>query len=326
MGKVVIVLFTAISSFFICSSQNECIIIDKKELTDFTASPIFLKIADTSGEEYSWKPGYTYLDSIIIFHITYLSDGFKVKGFLVRPKMPGKYPCIIYNRGGNRDFGSLKISHAALLMGKLARNGYILIASQYRGNAGGEGKEEFGGAELNDVLILMDALSEIEHADTSRIGMFGWSRGGMMTYLAMRETRRLKAAVVGGALSDQFALIDDRPVMESGVLAELVPDYSQVKSEALTDRSAILWANKLCETTPLLILHGNSDWRVKADQSYRMAMELDRLRHPHRLIIYEGGDHGLTGHRKSVDLEVLAWFNRFLKNNEALPNMEYHGR
>lgn len=63
---------------------------------------------------------------------------------MAKPKKEGKYPCIIYNRGGNRDFGSLKVATGATLMGMLAAQGYVVIASQYRGNAGGEGAEEFG--------------------------------------------------------------------------------------------------------------------------------------------------------------------------------------
>ena len=326
MDKPLLILLATISFFFICDAQDRPIILDKNPINDISGTPIFSKLTDTLDDDRSWKPEYAYMDSIDLFNITYESDGLKVKGLLVQPKRTGKYPCIIYNRGGNRDFGSLKIYHAAVLMGKLAREGYVLIASQSRGNAGGEGREEFGGAEINDVMILMDALSEIESADTSRIGMYGWSRGGMMTYLAMRKTQRIKAAVVGGAVSDQFATIEDRPVMETAVLAELVPDYYEVKNQALTNRSAVMWANELSKSTPLLILHGNADWRVKADQSFRMAMELDRVRHPYRLIIYEGGDHGLSEHSESVDQEVLSWFNRYLKNGESLPNMEYHGR
>ena len=81
---------------------------------------------------------------------------------IAQPKKDGKYPCIIYNRGGNRDFGALKVDQRSLNLAKLASHGYIVIASQYRGDGGSEGQEEFGGKDVNDVLNLMDVLEEIQ--------------------------------------------------------------------------------------------------------------------------------------------------------------------
>lgn len=66
--------------------------------------------------------------------ITYLSDGLKVIAYLVEPKEEGKYPCIISNRGGNRDFGQWSPLSIALFLGSMASWDYVVIASQYRGN------------------------------------------------------------------------------------------------------------------------------------------------------------------------------------------------
>ncbi len=56
----------------------------------------------------------------------------------IKPKKKGNYPCIIYNRGGNKEFGSLKIADGAITLGEIAKKGYVVIASQYRGNGGSE--------------------------------------------------------------------------------------------------------------------------------------------------------------------------------------------
>ena len=94
---------------------------------------------------------------------------------MARPKKSGHYPCIIYNRGENREFGSLKIAHGATRLGQIAKEGYVVIASQYRGNGGSEAREELGGKDVNDILILTEVLKEIEQADTRKIRMYGWS-------------------------------------------------------------------------------------------------------------------------------------------------------
>jgi dipeptidyl aminopeptidase/acylaminoacyl peptidase len=306
-----------------CKAQDSGIIVESRSIDDLSGYPIYPRLVD---EEGNWKPAYQYLDSIEIYGITYLSDGLRVKGLMVKPKKTGKYPCIIYNRGGNRDFGALTIAHGVITLGQLAKEGYVVIASQYRGNAAGEGTEEFGGSDVNDVVILTEALAEIDAADTARIGMYGWSRGGMMTFIALTKTNKIRAAVVGGAVSNQFSSIVDRPEMETRVLVELVPNYETSKNAELEKRSAIKWVDQFPKNVPILMLHGNSDWRVRPEQSLTLALAFEKERIPYRLIMFEGGDHGITEHREEVNVQVISWFNKYLKRNEPLPNMEYHGR
>jgi len=186
--------------------------------------------------------------TIELSRITYESDGLAVRGYLVVPKAVKdgeKLPCVIYNRGGNREFGALDDLRAALMLGSLAERGYVVVAGQYRGNGGGEGREEFGGADVRDVLNLIPLLEGLEHADASRIGMFGWSRGGMMTYQALARTDRIRAAVIGAGVADSFEWVADRPEMETGVFAELVPDWADKREEALEERSAVRWPEKI---------------------------------------------------------------------------------
>lgn len=306
--------------FFLSSIQAQEKLLLKKELiSDWSKFPIYNRL--TSNET---KPNY--IDSINVYAITYLSDGLKVNGFLVKPKKDGKYPCIIYNRGGNREFGSLKPVTGLFKLGKIAKEGYIIIASQYRGNGGSEGQEEFGGKEVNDILVLTDVLKEIKNADINKIGMYGWSRGGIMTYIALTKTTKIKAAVVGGAVSDLHLTIKNRPIMEEKVIAELIPNYENNKKEELNKRSAIKWVDKFPKNVPILMLHGNSDWRVKPEHSLKLALEFEKHRVPYRLIMFEGGDHGIKEHKNEVNYQIINWFNKYLKNNQSLPNMQYHGK
>lgn len=297
-----------------------------KQPVALSKSPLYGRLTEQVNGQTTYKKPFKYLDSINIFAITYLSDGLKINGLLVEPKKQGSYPAVIYNRGGNRDFGALKSIHGALQLGKVAKEGYVVIASQYRGNGGSEGQEEFGGKDVNDVTILPDVLKEVETADTNRIGMYGWSRGGMMTYIALTKTDKIKAAIVGGAVADNFSSIKDRPRMETGVLAQLVPNYAEQKQEALEKRSAIKWADKFPKNVPILMLHGNADWRVKASQSLELALEFEKYRVPYKLVIFEGGDHGISEHRKKADAQVIEWLDTYVKKNATLPNMKYHGR
>lgn len=266
------------------------------------------------------------LAKVEIKSITYLSDGLKVKGYLAYPKDGKNLPCVIFNRGGNREFGALSDRYAAYSLARIADWGYVVVASQYRGNAGGEGREEFGGADINDVLNLIPLLESLPQADASRIGMYGRSRGGMMMYIALTKTDRIAAAISGAGSTDAFDTIKRRPEMEQYVYSELVPDYTKNKEVALTTRSAVRWPEKLHKKTPILLLHGSADWRVHPSQALNMASSLYEAKHPFRLVFFEGGDHRLTEHRSEVNRLVKDWLNRYVRDKQDFPSLEPHGR
>ena len=258
--------------------------------------------------------------------ITYLSDGLKISGYIAQPKATNKkYPCLIYCRGGNRDFGSLN-SFELFYLQRMAAWGYVVIASQYRGGPDSEGKDEFGGADINDVINLLPALTQIPNADTSRIGIHGWSRGGMMVYLAMKKTNRFKAAVVGAGATDLYSSIKLRDGFEAAVYAECIPNYYKNKDAELKKRSAVYWANMLCKTTPLLVMQGSSDWRVSPEENLELVNKLYKAKQPLKFILYAGGDHGLREYTTETDAEMQKWFDDYVRDGKALPNMEKHGR
>jgi dipeptidyl aminopeptidase/acylaminoacyl peptidase len=178
-------------------------------------------------------------------------------------------------------------------------------------------------ADVLNLIPLLDSLDK--EADADRIGMIGFSRGGLMTYLALAGTDRLRAAAIVAGVTDSRFTIEDRPDMETFVYAELIPDYWNVKEEALAARSPIEWPGRLCPTTPILLLHGTADWRVHPTESMRMAEALFELRRPFRFIMYEGADHGLSEFRAEAYGEIRHWLDRYVRDMEELPNLEPHG-
>jgi len=321
MKQIILILVTLLN--FSCTAQ-EARIVEKQKINWEDYEGLYENL-----EEKKFSEKFHFLENVNMYEITYLSDGLKIQSFAAIPKKEGKHPVIIYNRGGNRDFGALQLFRGkfkypvAYYFSKMASEGYVVIGCNYRGCGESEGNDEFGGKDINDVLNLIEVVKEIPEADDTKIGMYGWSRGGMMTYLTLPRTNQIKAAVVGGAPSDKTII--DRPNMETNVYAELIPNYWENKEEELKKRSAFYFADQFPKNVPLLILHGNSDWRVESSNSLKLAMELDKHRVPYRLKIYEGGDHGLREFREEVDYEVMNWFKRFLKDEETLPNMELHG-
>ena len=261
-----------------------------------------------------------------LFKVTYLSDGLKINGYIAQPKEPSIYPIIIFNRGGNRDFGSINDIAANFILRTMASWGYVVAASNYRGGGGSEGMEEFGGADVNDVHNLIPLLANEKMADTTRMGIYGYSRGGLMTYRVIAESCKFKAAIIGAGLANSMRNIEKRPEMEEYVFSQLVPDYINNKEKGLKERSAIFWTDKFCKTTPIMLLHGSSDWRVSPEDALDMADSLYKYKHPYRFHFYEGGDHGLTEYRPQLYHAVKEFFDYYVRDLKPLPNMEPHGR
>jgi dipeptidyl aminopeptidase/acylaminoacyl peptidase len=257
--------------------------------------------------------------------ITYLSDGLKIKGMIAAPNGRGPYPAIIYNRGGNREFGGLTPRSFAAMTAMFVQAGYVVVGSDYRGNGGGEGREEFGGADVDDVMALIPLLRHEAKVDQTRIGIYGSSRGGLMTYEALARTHEFKAAVVESGISDSFATVKDRPKMETDVYRDLIPGFAAHRDDSLRARSPVLWADKLSPVTPILVLHGTADWRVDPHDALAMSRALLDAKIPFRLVMFEGGSHGDVEFADEQEGMEIAWFNRYLRDGGRLPNLAPHG-
>lgn len=247
------------------------------------------------------------------FKITYLSDDLKVVGYLFRPRDSGgkRLPVVIFNRAGERALGAIKPAMLVTRFYPFLKQGFVVLAPQYRGNDGGEGKDEFGGADVHDVLNLVPLARSLPYADPTNIFMAGHSRGGMMTYAALRDGADVNAAAVTGAPSDFAGLGTGRPLMVENVFKQLIPDYEKNASAAAQHRSALHWAEKI--SVPLLILHGTADWRVAPSDALRMALRLSELRKPYELVMYGNDLHSLAFHHEDRDARIVAWFRRHMK-------------
>lgn len=246
-------------------------------------------------------------DTIEGYKITYISEGLHVVGFLVKPKKEDvKFPVIIYNRGGNREFGKIT-SRSFSYLAYLASRNYVVLASQYRGSDGGQGWDEFGGNDVYDVLHLILLAKSLSFTDPTKIVMLGYSRGGMMTYLAIKHNADIKAAAVVGGITDLTQLYHER----DGGMKRVIDKLVGVDQQEWDRRSACSWPEKL--RTPLLILHGENDKRVNASQAEKLAEQLHEAGMTYELVIFPGGDHTLNTHRSERNRRIFDWFERYLQ-------------
>jgi len=256
---------------------------------------------------------YKRLQKNTVSHwIEYESDGLKISGVLAYPKHSEleKLPVVIFNRGGNaKSAANPRWSHPITLL-PLAEQGYLVLASNYRGSKFSEGKDEFGGQDVNDVVRLLELVKTIPKADAERVAMMGWSRGAMMTMQAARQFKPIKALVSVAGVYDYGSHIEYRPNMGK-LIASYSPEFNKNRQQALEQRSALYWADELDKKVPILLMHGTQDWRVEFSQSQMFADKLKQLGHPYQFEVFEEGDHGLTFYQQEWQQALFA----FLKQN-----------
>lgn len=236
--------------------------------------------------------------------IAYRSSGLRVTGYLLHPAAPGPHPVLIWLRGGNREFG--KIEQLTLLnLQYLADAGFIVLAPQYRGVDGGEGADEFGGADVDDVMALLPLARSLPHADAARLYLLGGSRGAMQGTIAIRRGLPVRAAAYRGGVFDLKASLAARPELEPG-WKQMMPDLAADRDQALARRSAVAWAGEL--RVPTLQLHGRLDWRAPLSGAQAFDTLLDRAGVQRKMVVYERDEHQLALHRPQWLAEAVSWF------------------
>ncbi|BDX07503.1 alpha/beta hydrolase family protein [Planctobacterium marinum] len=248
------------------------------------------------------------------YWMNYQSDGLQISGVMAWPKnwQGGKLPVVIYNRGGNFKHNVSRMKLASMLL-PIAEQGFLVLASNYRGSRYSEGKDEFGGADVNDVLRLIEVAKTIPNANPDKIALFGWSRGGMMTWQTLRQNKvDIDAIVIGAGVVDQEPELKRRPEMER-LMQHMIPGFKENREAELHKRSAIKWMDELNKAVPVLLLHGDKDVRVDVAQAQLAAKRLEELNHPHELVIFPGDNHGLSRNKTEVQRRVIAYLEEHLR-------------
>ncbi len=251
-------------------------------------------------------------------------DGTPIEGWLLRPpETPEqtRLPLVVRLHGGpvTQYTWALAWEHQWL-----AAQGYAVLYVNPRGSSG-YGLEfasalfaDWGGPDGADVLAGVDHVLDRAVADPSRIGIGGWSYGGLLTNLLITSSDRFAAAVSGASEADYFACYgtDD---LQQWWESELGLPYDPETRRRYREMSPIERVDRI--ETPTLFLTGELDWRVPAAQSEHFYTQLRRRAleggPPTRLILYPEQSHG--DFPPSLSLDVLrrygAWYDRYLKGD-----------
>jgi dipeptidyl aminopeptidase/acylaminoacyl peptidase len=198
-----------------------------------------------------------------------------------------------------------------------AANGYAVVGANPRGSSG-RGLDyaraiwaDWGGRDYEDVMAAVDEAVRMGVADPERLGVGGWSYGGILTDWTVYRTSRFKAAIAGAGIANVLAGYGtDHYQWEYEVELGLpwkTPDPWLHLSKPFLEADHI--------RTPTLFLCGEVDWNVPLINSEQMYQALRRLGVDTELVVYPGESHGLRvpSYRKDRLSRYLAWYDRYLK-------------
>jgi dipeptidyl aminopeptidase/acylaminoacyl peptidase len=244
-------------------------------------------------------------------------DGNEVHGLLVKPVgyVAGqKYPLLLRIHGGPNG----QDQHAFSLERELfAANGYAVLNVNYRGSNGrGEKYQQaifadWGNKEVIDLLAGVDYAVSTGIADPDRLGIGGWSYGGILTDYTIATTDRFKAAISGAGSALQLSMYgSDQYIYQYE--NELGPPW---KSQDLWIKLSYPFFHADRIKTPTLFLGGDKDFNVPVIGGEQMYQALRSLNVPTELIVYPNQHHGLSLPSFNYDRlqRYLAWYDRYLK-------------
>jgi dipeptidyl aminopeptidase/acylaminoacyl peptidase len=244
------------------------------------------------------------------------ADGTMIDGFLTRPPdAPAgvRLPTVLRIHGGPVDQFSTAFE---LEWQMLAGAGFAVVTANPRGSSGyGTAFSraiwaDWGNKDFQDVMAAVDHVVAMGVADPDRLGVGGWSYGGILTDYVITKTTRFKAAISGAS--------------EANFLSNYGTDHYQYEWET---ELGLPWQNverwvKLSPwfaiekvTTPTLLMGGADDVNVPLLNSEQLFQALRRLGRETELVVYPGQNHGIRrpSYYKDRFERYIAWYDRYLR-------------
>jgi dipeptidyl aminopeptidase/acylaminoacyl peptidase len=252
------------------------------------------------------------------------APGVRVHGLMVKP--PGfvegrKYPTVLWIHGGpnGQDEHSLQLNGYPLQLERqfLAGQGYVVLAINYRGSSG-------RGAQFQKAIFadwchheVVDLRAAVDHviargiADPNRLGIGGWSYGGILTDCTIASDSRFRAAVSGAGSANQLSMFGMDQYVQQYV-NELGPPWRNADLWMKVS-SAFFHADRI--VTPTMFLGGQHDFNVPIAGGEQMYQALRTLGVPAQLVVYPEQFHIFTRPSFIVDRakRVREWYARYLQ-------------
>jgi dipeptidyl aminopeptidase/acylaminoacyl peptidase len=247
------------------------------------------------------------------------ADGTPVEGWIILPRgydaARGPYPLILSIHGGPHGAYGNDFSFQWQLW---AAQGYGVLYTNPRGSTGYGEKflwgtwGGWGNRDYDDVMAGVDHALGRYALDPKRLGVTGYSYGGFLTDWIVTRTTRFAAAVSGAGISNWISDYGTADIPRTKESEFYGPPWDPKANALLRQQSPIEHVG--AARTPMLFIHGESDFRVPIEQAEQMYTALKKQRVPARFVRYPEMSHGgwtpwNTVHRYYQELK---WWGQYL--------------
>lgn len=299
-----------------------------------TPTPHPLAIASMRAREYpgseikieqALAPGSNYKRYIV----SYQSDGLKIFALMTVPnatKPKTGFPVIVFNHGYIPPSEYKTTERYVAYVDGFARNGYIVLRSDYRGHgeSGGNASGGYGSPDYTiDVLNAVAAIKKLKEADPNRIGMWGHSMGGHITLRAMVTTRDIKAGVIWAGVVASYADLMNNWTRGASPVA--LPNYARrwrqdlIAQYGSPEQNAPFWdsisPNAFVRdlSGPLQLHHGTADTTVPFAFSEKLFAQVQAVGKPVEFFSYKGDNHNISNNLAIAIQRSVEFFNKYIK-------------
>jgi len=230
----------------------------------------------------------------------YVSNGLTVEAITFRPAGEGSFPGVLMIPGFQRtalDLISLGVA--------LAREGIAGVGISQPGFGRSQGKPDYVGPKT--LQVLKEGFKKFKresYVNRNRLGIYGFSRGGMAASLLVVQLDDLDAAVLGAGIYD-FKKAHDEATIE-GIRQNMESETGWTEA-AIRERSSVFKMEKL--KCPVLILHGEKDENVPVTQAYLLRDRLTELKKEFEIKLFPDRPHGIG---PEVTTMTVDFFKRHL--------------
>ena len=246
------------------------------------------------------------------------ADGTEIEGFIFKPlnfQEGVRYPTILRIHGGPVSQYTYGWNYEAQLF---AANGYLVVTANPRGSSG-YGKafqmgiwQSWGEKDTQDVIAGVDHAVKLGWADPERLGVGGWSYGGILTNYVITQTQRFKAAIAGASGAHWISSYG-HDQYQRWYRLEFGNPWEPAAREIFEKLSSYNDVDKI--TTPTMWVGGKEDWNVPIIHAEMMYQAVKSMGCEALLVVYPNMHHGinLPYYRKDLHQRYLAWYDKHLK-------------